>query len=78
MSKKHELRQQREKTVINITSKAQENALSRAIVMTCAKLNTTFPELRLVYEKNWKLADIVSRGNPPRKKRLLLLFKTRT
>jgi len=59
MSKKQELRDQRKGTVINTTSKCQEQALVRAIKKVCDELNKTFDGIRLIHESQWFLSDVV-------------------
>ncbi len=61
MARKHQLRNQREGTVINVTSKRQESdviqALTRVERHLCGKFKR---KIRLVHEKQWYLKDIVA------------------
>lgn len=60
MAKKDQLRDLREGTVINKTSKAQEKDVDLALRNVVAKLRKKFP-IALVHQKQWKLRDIVAR-----------------
>lgn len=50
MSKKQDLRTQRAGTIINLTSKRQEKALSRSLLSVCKQLETKFPGIKLKHE----------------------------
>lgn len=58
MAKKDQLRALRTGTVINITSKAQEKDIDRALKNVVARLRD-FSPIALVHEKEWKLNAIV-------------------
>ena len=60
MAKKQDLRKQRAGTVINITSKRQEHALSRALIRVCEKLQLKFPGIKLIHESQWRLPTIIA------------------
>lgn len=60
MSDKHRLRGQRAGTVINLTSKQQEKALSRALVGVCKDLSKKFPGLVFDHQGQWLLRDVVA------------------
>ena len=60
MSDKHRLRGQRAGTVINLTSRQQEKALSRAMLGVCDDLNRRFTGIRLEHEGQWRLQDVVA------------------
>jgi type II restriction enzyme len=61
MAKKDQLRDLRNKTVINTKSKRQEKALDLAIRDVREQLYSDFPGVSLVHESEWKLRDIVGR-----------------
>jgi type II restriction enzyme len=60
MARKHQLRQQRAGTVINLSSKKQEGRLGKALSMVAERLQSQFG-LELLHEKEWKLVDIIAR-----------------
>ena len=60
MSRKHQLREQRTGTVINLTSKQQEGRLGRSLPMVAKRLHAEFG-VALHHEREWKLADVVRR-----------------
>ncbi|MCY4625492.1 MAG: hypothetical protein OXC99_10905 [Chloroflexi bacterium] len=60
MARKDQLREQRTGTVINLSSKKQEETLGKALKSVVASLEGIF-SLRYHHEKDWKLADIVAR-----------------
>jgi len=59
MSKKDDLRKQREGTVINQISAKQEKELGQAIKQIVHALNEKFPGIELAYESQWLLRDVV-------------------
>lgn len=59
MARKQQLREQRTGTIINLSSKRQEETLGKALKDVVVQLERTFG-LRFYHEKNWKLADIVA------------------
>ena len=59
MSKKDDLRKQREGTVINQISAKQEKELGQAIQKIVHALNEKFPGIELAYESQWLLRDVV-------------------
>lgn len=60
MSKKDDLRRQREGTIINLKSSQQEGRLGEALKSVVRTLTDDFGVL-LHHEKDWKLADIVTK-----------------
>ena len=60
MARKHQLREQRAGTVINLTSRKQEARVGRALITVIDRLSAQFP-VKLHHERQWKLADIVGR-----------------
>ncbi|MBB1126327.1 EcoRI family type II restriction endonuclease [Thiospirillum jenense] len=60
MAKKDELRNQREGTIINATSKRQEKELDKALVLVCERLLQKFPGIKLKHDKQWLLKNVVS------------------
>jgi len=61
MARKHQLRDQRAGTVINLTSKKQESDIIRALVRVVEHLSGEFGrKVSLVHEKQWYLKDIVA------------------
>ncbi|MBN2208014.1 MAG: hypothetical protein JW759_01785 [Candidatus Coatesbacteria bacterium] len=60
MARKHQLREQRAGTVINMSSKKQEGRLGKALTVVAERLQTEF-RVRLHHDREWKLAAIVSR-----------------
>jgi type II restriction enzyme len=60
MSKKSDLRTQRDGTIINHRSKKDEGKLGSSLEMLRARLEAEF-KLELTHEKEWKLKDVVSR-----------------
>jgi type II restriction enzyme len=60
MAKKQDLRKQRVGTVINGTSKRQENALSRALISVRDQLQVKFPGISLKHESQWFLTSIIA------------------
>jgi len=60
MARKHQLREQRAGTVINLTSKKQETRLGLALLQVAKRLQAEF-HLQLQHERQWKLKDIVSK-----------------
>jgi type II restriction enzyme len=59
MSKKQDLRIQRAGTIINLTSKRQEKALSRSLVSVCELLEKKFPGIILKHESQWFLPTVI-------------------
>ena len=60
MAKKHQLREIRQGTVINVTSKKQETAVIKALTSVVDSLVKTFgTSVRLVHQSRWYLSDIV-------------------
>lgn len=60
MARKHQLREQRAGTVINLTSKKQETRVGKALTTVAERLRAEFG-LQLPHERQWKLADVVAR-----------------
>jgi len=61
MARKHQLREQRAGTVINVTSKKQESEVIVALTQTVDYLNQKFGNnILLKHHKQWFLKDIVS------------------
>jgi type II restriction enzyme len=60
VARKHQLRDQRTGTVINLTSKKQEGNLGQALAAVVTRIEEQF-DLDLFHEKDWKLADVVAR-----------------
>ena len=60
MARKHQLREQRTGTVINLTSKQQESRLGRSLTAVAKRLRAEFG-VELHHERQWKLADVVRR-----------------
>ena len=60
MARKHQLREQRAGTVINLTSKQQEGRLGRSLMAVAECLHAEFG-VALHHEREWKLADVVRR-----------------
>lgn len=60
MAKKHDLRAQRAGTIINATSKRQEQALTKALVKVCERLHEKFPGIVLRHESQWLLPVVVA------------------
>lgn len=61
MARKHQLRQQRAGTVINVTSKKQESDIIKALNQVVVSLQAKFgAKITLVHEKQWHLRDIVA------------------
>lgn len=61
MARKHQLRQQRSGTVINVTSKKQESDVIRALLEVETHLNQKFSgRISIAHEKQWYLKDIVA------------------
>jgi len=61
VARKHQLRQQRTGTVINVTSKKQESDIIKALHKVVAHLQKKFgAKITLVHEKQWHLKDIVA------------------
>ncbi len=58
MARKHQLRQQRQGTVINMTSKKQETVLGRALAQVAERLQTEFG-VPLHHERQWRLSEVV-------------------
>ncbi len=58
MSRKHDLRKQRDGTVINMTSKKQETNLGAALLRVVDQIQNEFG-VSLSHEPQWKLGDIV-------------------
>ncbi|MFN3168627.1 MAG: EcoRI family type II restriction endonuclease [Phycisphaeraceae bacterium] len=61
MAKKHQLRQLRAGTVINVTSAKQESDIVQALGRVEIYLNKQYPGVKLRHDKTWSLADIVDR-----------------
>jgi len=61
MARKHQLRDQRAGTVINLTSKKQESDVIKALLQVVDHLGDKFRrKVSLVHEKQWYLKDIVA------------------
>lgn len=60
MSRKHQLREQRAGTIINLTSQQQEKAVGKALSMTVEAILNEF-DFELRHDTNWYLKDIVER-----------------
>ncbi len=60
MARKHQLREQRAGTVINLTSKKQEARVGKALTMVAERLQAELG-VRAHHEREWKLADVVAR-----------------
>ena len=60
MARKDDLRQQRTGTVINETSKLQEQKLENSVWRVIDALNEEFPGITLQLKKQWRLKDIVA------------------
>lgn len=60
MARKHQLREQRTGTVINLTSKRQESRVGQALVQVIAQIGDEFG-LKLCHDATWPLHDIVAR-----------------
>jgi type II restriction enzyme len=60
MARKSDLRNQREGTVINKTSKRQEKELDLAIREVQKRLQKTFPGIKLNHQTQWYLKDVVA------------------
>lgn len=61
MARKHQLRQQRAGTVINVTSKEQESDVIKALERVVNRLGRRFAKkIVLAHEKQWQLKDIVT------------------
>lgn len=61
MAGKDQLRRLRKDTVINQTSKRQEQALDRALKGVQRRLRKRFPWIRLEHQTSWMLVDVVER-----------------
>jgi len=60
MARKHQLREQRAGTVINVTSRRQESDIIRALTQVVLHINTRFSKrVTLAHESQWYLKDIV-------------------
>jgi type II restriction enzyme len=60
MAKKEQLRQTRAGTVINLTSLKQETEMGRALALVTDGLVRQFEGVKLRFEPNWLLRDVVS------------------
>jgi type II restriction enzyme len=61
MARKHQLREQRAGTVINVTSKKQESDVIKALRQVVARLDRKFArKISLAHAKQWYLKDIVA------------------
>jgi type II restriction enzyme len=60
MARKHQLREQRAGTVINLTSKKQESRVGKALLSVVGRLQSEYGVV-LSHEGQWKLADVVAR-----------------
>ena len=61
MARKHQLRQQRTGTVINVTSSQQETDVTKALFLVVDHLQAKFgSRLSLVHQTQWHLKDIVA------------------
>jgi len=61
MARKHQLREQRAGTVINVTSKKQESDIIKALLQVVDHLDRKFArKISLAHEKQWYLKDIVA------------------
>jgi type II restriction enzyme len=61
MARKGDLRLQRENTVINKISSAQEKELTRALNRVIVNLEREFVGIKLYHEQQWKLKDVVAK-----------------
>lgn len=61
MARKHQLREQRAGTVLNVTSKQQESHIIKALEQVVERLNRKFAKkISLAHETQWYLKDIVA------------------
>ena len=61
MARKHQLREQRAGTVINVTSNKQESDVIQALSQVVEYLDKTFhKKISLIHGKQWQLKDIVA------------------
>jgi hypothetical protein len=60
MSNKDDLRTQRNGTVINTTSKAQEKRLGNSLPLLCKQLSSKYG-VQLKHESQWLLRDVVGK-----------------
>ncbi len=61
MARKHQIREQRAGTVINVTSKKQESGIIKALRQVVDRLDRKFArKISLAHEKQWYLKDIVA------------------
>lgn len=61
MARKHQLREQRTGTIINVTSKKQESDIIKALKEVVDHLRYRFgTQITLVHEKQWRLSSVVS------------------
>ena len=61
MARKHQLRDQRAGTVINVTSRKQESDIIQALLLVVEHISGRFgKKVSLVHEKQWYLKDIVA------------------
>lgn len=61
MARKHQLREQRAGTVINVTSKGQESDVTKALLQVVDHLGSKFgTKVSLVHRSQWHLKDIVA------------------
>lgn len=60
MARKEDLRRQRKGTVINVTSRRQEETLIKAIFRVEKSIRRKFPQIQLCHDSKWMLHDVVS------------------
>lgn len=58
MARKHQLREQRTGTVINLTSKREESRLGQALTLVADRITKRF-HVKLHHVPQWKLSDVV-------------------
>ncbi len=61
MAHKQQLRNLHRKMVLNMTSRKQENVLTRALERVCISLEEEFEGIQLQHEPQWFLCDVVKR-----------------
>ncbi|MBI3947810.1 MAG: hypothetical protein HY321_17955 [Armatimonadetes bacterium] len=60
MARKHQLREQRAGTVINLTSAKQESRLGRALNAVAERLGEEFG-VSLDHTREWRLAEVITK-----------------
>jgi type II restriction enzyme len=61
VSRKANLRIQREGTILNLTSKQQETNLGHALKKVVSRLEREFGDIRLDHKRTWRLTEIIDR-----------------